>query len=63
MKKKTIARGRPSLTGKPEPTPGFLLRLTPEMRKDIEARADTRNLTLSAFVRLVLVEHLEGKAS
>lgn len=58
-KRKLIQRGRPSLTGKQEATPAFMLRLTPELKKEIGKRAGKRKLSIAAFVRLVLAERLQ----
>ena len=52
------SRGRPSLNGKPAPSPHVGFRVTPELRDAAESLAREKGLTLSALARQALEEYV-----
>ena len=53
-----IGRGRPSLTGKAEPSPQVTFRLTPKLRAKTEARAKREGKRVSEVAREALERYL-----
>ena len=51
-------RGRPSLTGKREPSPHVGFRVSPELRQRADALAHARGVSLSALARQALEEYV-----
>ena len=51
-------RGRPSLTGKREPSPHVGFRVSPELRQRADALADERGISLSQLAREALEEYV-----
>jgi len=54
------SRGRPSLNGKPAPSPHVGFRVTPELRDSAEALARDRGITLSQLAREALEHYVAG---
>jgi len=52
-------RGRPSLTGKREPSPHVGFRVSPELRQRADAIAHERGISLSALARQALEEYVK----
>ena len=52
-------RGRPSLTGKREPSPHVGFRVSPELRQRADALAHERGISLSALARQALEEYVK----
>lgn len=55
-------KGRPSLTGLREPSPSVGFRLSPELRRQAEALASERGVSVSALAREALEAYL-GRAN
>ena len=53
-------RGRPSLTGKREPSPHVGFRVSPELRQRADALADERGISLSQLAREALEHYVKG---
>ena len=55
-----LRRGRPSLNGKPAPSPHVGFRVSPELRQQADALARRRGITLSQLAREALEHYVAG---
>ncbi|MGI9196375.1 MAG: hypothetical protein ACR2KE_02830 [Candidatus Nanopelagicales bacterium] len=55
--------GRPSLNGRPEPSPHVGFRVTPELRSQAEGLARRQGISLSEFARKALESYVHEAAT